>query len=170
MSIELKKLTAQDGRDVYDFLQTLPKDENGFINSAAGMTFAEFRHWCAKCAESAEKTKIEDGWKVPQTTYWLYADGKPVGTGKLRHFLTDALRMSGGHIGYAIAPNARNQGYGKLLLKGMLHEAKLKGIDRVLVTVHNDNPASIRVALGCGGVIERITEERHLIWLDTSVD
>ena len=35
MSIELKKLTAQDGSDVYDFLQTLPKDENGFINGAA---------------------------------------------------------------------------------------------------------------------------------------
>lgn len=116
MTIELKKLTADDGRDVYDFLQTLPKDENGFINSAAGMTVEEFRHWCARCAESAEKTEIEDGWKVPQTTYWLYVDGKPVGMGKLRHFLTDGLRMSGGHIGYAIAPDARNRGYGKLLL------------------------------------------------------
>lgn len=167
MKVELKKLTAHDGRDVYDFLQTLPKDENGFINGAAGMTFEEFRHWCAKCAESAEKTEIEDGWKVPQTTYWLYVDGKPVGTGKLRHFLTDALRVSGGHIGYAIAADARNRGYGKLLLKGMLQEARQKGIERALVTVHNDNAASIRVALGCGGVIEQITEERHLIWLDT---
>jgi len=170
MGVELKKLTAQDGRDVYDFLQMLPKDENGFINSAAGMTYEEFQHWCAKCAESAEKTEIEDGWKVPQTTYWLYADGKPMGMGKLRHALTDGLRVAGGHIGYAIAPDARNRGYGKLLLKGMLHEAKLKGIDRILVTVHNDNVASIRVALSCGGVIERITEERHLIWLDTSVE
>ncbi|MBQ8311807.1 MAG: GNAT family N-acetyltransferase [Clostridia bacterium] len=170
MSIELKKLTAHDGRDAYDFLQTLPKDENGFINSAAGMTFEEFRHWCARCAESAEKTEIEDGWKVPQTTYWLYAEGKPVGMGKMRHALTDSLRVAGGHIGYAIAPDARNRGYGKLLLKGMLREARQKGIDRVLVTIHNDNVASIRVALGCGGVIEQITEERHLIWLDTSVD
>lgn len=170
MSIELRKLTADDGRDVYDFLQTLPRDENGFINGAAGLTFEEFRHWCAKCAESAEKTEIEDGWKVPQTTYWLYADSKPVGMGKLRHFLTDGLQMSGGHVGYAIAPDARNRGFGKQLLKGMLREAKRKGIDRVLVTVHNDNIASIRVALGCGGVIEQITGERHLIWLDTAVE
>ncbi len=170
MSIELKKLTANDGRDVYDFLQKLPKDENGFINSAAGMTYEEFRVWCGKCAESAEKTEIEDGWKVPQTIYWLYADGKPVGMGKLRHALTEALRKGGGHIGYAIAPEERNRGYGKLLLRGMLREARKKGIERVLVTVHNDNEASIRVAMGCGGVIEDITEERHRIWLDTSVD
>lgn len=170
MSIELKKLTAYDGREVYDFLQMLPKDENGFINGAAGMTFEEFQLWCAKCAESAEKTEIEEGWKVPQTTYWLYAEGKPVGMGKLRHFLTDGLRMSGGHIGYAIAPDVRNRGYGKMLLKRMLREANQKGIDRVLVTIHNDNIASIRVALGCGGVIEQITKERHLIWLDTSAE
>lgn len=168
MKVELKKLAADDGRDVYDFLQKLPKDENGFINGAAGLTFEEFRHWCARCAENAEKTEIEDGWKVPQTTYWLYVDGQPVGMGKLRHALTDALRMSGGHIGYAILADARNCGYGKLLLKGMLREARQKGIKRVLVTIHNDNMASIRVALACGGVIEKITDERHLIWLDTS--
>lgn len=170
MQVELRKLTADDGRDVYDFLQTLPKDENGFINSAAGMTFEEFQHWCAKCAESAEKTEIEDGWKVPQTTYWLYVEGKPVGVGKLRHALTDSLRIAGGHIGYAVAPAQRGKGYGKLLLKLLLQEAAKKGIQSALVTIHNDNAASIRVAMGCGGVIEQITEERHLIWLDTAVE
>ena len=165
MSIELKKLTAQDGRDVYDFLQTLPKDENGFINSAAGMTYEEFRHWCAKCAESAEKTEIEDGWKVPQTTYWLYADGKPVGTGKLRHFLTEALRQGGGHLGYAVAPAYRGHGYAAMMVEAIKPVAAEKGIDELLVTVHNDNPASIKTALKCGGRIERISEDRHYIWI-----
>jgi len=33
------------------------------------------------------------------------------------------------------------------------------------VTVHNNNPASIRVALKNGGVIERRTDTRHLIWV-----
>ncbi|MBE5805034.1 MAG: GNAT family N-acetyltransferase [Clostridiales bacterium] len=167
MNVELKKLTAYDGRDVYDFLQTLPKDENGFINSAAGVTFEEFKHWCARCAESAEKTEIEDGWKVPQTTYWLYAEGKPVGMGKLRHALTDSLRVAGGHIGYAISPTERNRGYGKLLLKLLLREAAGKGIEQALVTIHNDNKASIRVAMSCDGTLEKVTEDRHIIWLDT---
>ena len=126
----------------------------------------EFREWLCKSAESAEKTEIEDGWRVPQAIYWLYLDGKPVGMGKLRYFLTDALRHSGGHIGYAIAPDARGKGCGTALLQGLLHEAALHGVTRALITVNNDNPASIRVAQKCGGVVERISGDHHYIWCD----
>jgi len=167
MIVELKQLTAHDGREVYDFLQTMPKDENGFINKVAGMPFEDFQTWCERCAINAQKTEIEDGWKVPESIYWLYVDGKPVGMGKLRHALTDSLRVAGGHIGYAIAPGERNRGYGKLLLKLLLREAAKKGIERALVTIHNDNIASIRVALGCGGVIEQVNEARNIIWFET---
>lgn len=170
MIVELKQLTAHDGREVYDFLQTMPKDENGFINKVAGMPFEDFQTWCQRCALSAEKTEIEDGWKVPQSIYWLYADGKPVGMGKLRHALTDSLRQAGGHIGYAIAPAERGRGYGKQLLRLLLGEAARKGIEKALVSIHNDNIASIKVALSCGGVVEKVTEERHLIWLNTTVE
>lgn len=166
MPIELRKLTIHDGDDVYEFLQTLPADENGFMNPMAGRSREDFRQWLRAQAANAEKTEIEDGWRVPHATYWLYADGKPVGTGKLRYFLTDALRQCGGHIGYGIAPDARGQGYGTELLRLMLQEAAKRGIDRALVTVNNNNPASIRVALKCGGQIERVSETRHYIWLD----
>jgi predicted acetyltransferase len=33
---------------------------------------------------------------VPQTTYWLYIDGKPVGYGKLRHYLNESLLIMEG--------------------------------------------------------------------------
>lgn len=170
MIVELKQLTAHDGRDVYDFLQTMPKDENGFINKVAGMPFEDFQTWCERCAINAQKTEIEDGWKVPESIYWLYVDGKPVGMGKLRHALTDSLRQAGGHIGYAIAPAERGRGYGKQLLRLSLGEAARKGIEKALVTIHNDNIASIKVALSCGGVVEKVTEERHMIWLNTTVE
>lgn len=166
MSIELRKLTIHDGDDVYDFLQTLPADENGFMNPMAGRTREEFRAWLAKQAASAEKTEIEDGWRVPQTTYWLYVDEKPVATAKLRIFLTDALRESGGNIGYAVTPEARGRGYATELLRLVLREAANNGIDRALVTVNNNNPVSIRVAQKCGGVIERVSDSHHYIWLD----
>lgn len=164
--MEIRPLTTHDGDDVYEFLQTIPADENGFINKMNGRTREEFRQWLAACAASAKKTEIEDGWRVPQAIYWLYADGRPVGMGKLRYFLTDALRHSGGHIGYAIAPEARGQGCGTALLTALLHEAALHGIDRALITVNNSNPASIRVALKCGGVIERVSEDHHYIWCE----
>lgn len=166
MNIELRPLTAADGDDVYALLQSLPADENGFMNPMAGRSEDEFRAWLARQAENALKTEIEEGWRVPQAVYWLYADGRPVGIGKLRYFLTDALRQSGGHIGYAVAPDQRGKGYGEQLLRRMLHEAARHGVNRALITVNNDNPASIRVALKCGGVVERVSEDHHYIWCD----
>lgn len=166
MEFELRKLTVNDGSDVYDMLQAIPVDENGFINGVNGMSLDEFRTWLVHQAENAEKTQIEDGWKVPQSTYWLYADDRPVGIGKIRHFLTDRLREEGGHIGYAIAPDARGRGYGKVLLRELLKEARRLGIDRALITVYNDNVASIRVALANGGRIEKVSETSHYIWVD----
>jgi len=40
---KLKKISAEDGRDIYDMLQTMPKDENGLINNANGLSYEEFR-------------------------------------------------------------------------------------------------------------------------------
>ncbi len=164
MLVELKPQTISDGDDVYSLLQSIPANENGFINSMNGRTREEFRSWLAAQEANAAKTEIEDGWKVPQAIFWLYVDGKPVGMGKLRYFLTDALRQSGGHIGYAIAPHARGNGLGMILLNKLLHEAAQHGIEQALVTVNNANPASIRVAMKCGGVIERVSADHHYIW------
>ena len=165
VEVELRPLSTVDGEDVYAFLQTLPANENGFMNSTAGMTYQEYRQWLVKQAANACKTEIEDGWRVPSGIWWLFVDGKPVGMAKLRYFLTDALREGGGHLGYAIAPEARGNGYAALMVNAMKPIAAAKGIDRMLVTVHNDNAASIRTALKCGGVIERVSDVRHYIWI-----
>ena len=52
------------------------------------------------------------------------------------------------------------------VVEGDLKEAAKLGICRALVTVHNDNPASIRVAMKNGGELEKVTDARHLIWVD----
>ena len=69
---KLKKISAEDGRDIYDMLQTMPKDENGLINNANGLSYEEFRSWLAAKQKESEQTGLVDGWKVPSTTYWLY--------------------------------------------------------------------------------------------------
>jgi len=168
MIFELKPLSVSNGRDVYDMLQEIPASENGYANSLHGKTFEEYRAALVRMEAAARETKIIDGWKVPQSTYWLYVDGYPVGQGRIRHFLTDALREAGGHIGYAIRPGMRGRGYGKILLSKLIGEARRIGIDRALVTVHNDNTPSVRTALSCGGSIERVSDIRHYIWIDCS--
>ncbi len=164
--IEIKKLSANDGHDIYNLLQEMPKEENGLINKANGLSFEEFKEWLKAKKIESEQEGLVDGWKVPSTTFWLYVDGGPVGFGNLRHFLTEALSKAGGNIGYGIAPQFRGKGYGKILLKLLLQEARKIGLEKVLVTVHLDNLPSQKVALANGGVISEKTEERYLIWID----
>ena len=163
--IELKKLSINDGLDVYNMLQDIPLDENGYHNSANGITYEEYKEWLVKKEKDANQIGIIDGWRVPQTTFVLYEDGVPVGYGSIRHFLTDALREVGGHIGYCISPIYRKKGYGKEILKRLIIEARAMGIKDILVTTNLDNYASQKVIIANGGKeIDRSTEHIHF-WI-----
>jgi len=165
VEVELRKLSAGDGRDIYDMLQEIPRDENGFHSGCNGATYEEYQDWLAMCLRHERGEGLEE-WMVPQTVYWLFADGASVGYAKLRHCLNANLRANGGHVGYVIRPSRRGEGHGKRLLGLILKEAAAMGIDRVLVTVQNGNAASLAVALGNGGVIEKVDEARHFIWVE----
>ena len=166
MGIELRKLAVTDGTDIYEMLQELPADENGFINRAAGMSFDEYKEWLKGKVQESEQTGIVDGWKVPSTTFWLFEDGRPVGCGNLRHFLTDKLLEQGGNIGYSICPSDRNRGLGKTLLSLLVEEGRKLGIDKLLLTIHRQNTPSLHVALANGGKVERSTAERNYVWIE----
>ena len=168
--IELRRLSPEDGVDVYDMLQEIPGEENGFMNKGHGISFDEYKAWLKALDEESLRQGIVDGWKVPSTTFWLYADGKPVGYGKVRHFLTDALRKAGGNIGYVIRPGFRGMGYGKELLRLLLKKARETGMDKALLTIRKDNAASLAVARANGGVVSGETEERYLVWVETGED
>jgi len=168
--LELKRLSTEDGLDIYNMLQEIPREENGLLNKANGLTFDEYKEWLIAKHRESEQEGIVDGWKVPSTTYWLFADGVPVGFGSVRHFLTDALRQAGGNIGYGIAPQYRGKGYGNEILRLLLNEAYKLGIEKALVTIHLDNKASLAVALANGGTITGRTDERALIWIETKLN
>ena len=163
--LEIKKLTADDGEDIYKMLQEMPRDENGFVNGANGLSFDDYKTWLEKEVKNSEQVGLVDGWRVPQTLFWLYEDGVPVGMGKVRHILTDALRTAGGNIGYAIRPSKRGKGLGKALVKMLIQEARKLGVDEMLITVHEDNIASLKAALSTGGELERTENGRHYIWV-----
>lgn len=167
MGIEIRKLSPNDGRDVYEMLQEFPADENGFMNVMKDKSYTVYRAWLKKSAWESEQTELMDGWKVPSTVFWLYEDGVPAGFGSVRHYLTDALRNMGGHVGYGIRPGYRGRGLGKQFLALLKAESKKTGLDRILITVRNDNIRSIRTALANGGKIDKVSEDRHYIWIET---
>ena len=164
--IELRKLSIDDGIDIYNLLQDIPKEENGFNNKVNGLTYDEYKEWLIKRDEYANQVGLLDGWRVPETTFFLYVDDMPVGMGSIRHFLTDALREVGGHIGYCISPKYRGNGYGKEILKRLIIEAKKIGIKDILITTNLDNYASQKVIIANGGKeTDRSSEHVHF-WIN----
>ncbi len=160
--IYLKKLTVSDGEDIYEMMQEIPAEENGFKNPVYGKNYDGYLEWLKKAAEGAERVGIVDGWKVPETLFWLYDGLRPIGFGKIRHLLTDALRAAGGSIGYAIRPSERKKGYGNKIVELLVTEARKMGAE-ILLTVHNGNEASLKAALNAGGRIAKTESGRYYI-------
>ncbi len=89
---------------------------------------------------------------VPSTHYWLIGtSGVFLGEVNLRHRLNPSLLRFGGHIGYKIRPSARRQGYGKLICRLALEQARARGIGDLLLTCDDDNIGSIKVIEANGG-------------------
>lgn len=166
MQTELVALQREYDNAVYAMFQSIPADENGLVNSANGLNKAEYMAWLEKSCDDALKTGIYDGFKVPQSTFVFYADGEPVGLIRIRHFLTDKLLENGGHIGCAICPQKRGLGLSKLMLKAALGRCKGLGINNALATIHENNLPSIKMALACGGRIDRRQNGLVYVWFD----
>jgi predicted acetyltransferase len=165
MNLYLKRLTPYDGPDIYALAKAILGEENRLVNFADGFSREEYKAWLQRQYDISLGISLEEG-RVPQTTYWFYDEDKPVGMCKLRTALSPALLKRGGHIGYVIAPDCRGKGYGKEQLRLILQEAKKQGMTKVLITARNENKASIRVALSNGGIIEKVSDEDHYIWIN----
>ncbi len=88
---------------------------------------------------------------VPKTHLWAIAEEQFVGRISIHHELNDALRISGGHIGYDTVPSVRGRGVATEMLRQALPVARALGLREVLVTCDDTNTASIRVIEKNGG-------------------
>lgn len=129
----------RDGREYFTFLPRAHEQFSAYLERLSR----------AECGES-----LVPG-QVPQSVYWLVYDNEIiVGQSAIRHTLTPSLRIEGGHIGYAIRPSERRQGYGTHILALTLIEARRRGLARVLVTCDTDNIASSRIIQNNNGIFE----------------
>jgi predicted acetyltransferase len=117
-------------------------------------------------AQADPATELPEG-KVHCTYLWITEDDEFVGYLALRHALTPWLLNEGGHIGYAVRPSRRGQGHATRALVLSLAPAAALGIDRALVTVDEDNPASRRVIEAAGGAYEDSRNGKRRYWIAT---
>lgn len=115
------------------------------VDSQAG-----FAAWIARPAEESERA----------TCRWIVEDDQVLGGIALRHGFTDHVRWAG-HLGFGIRPSARRRGLASWALGRMLDEARVLGMDRVLLVCATDNVGSAKTIERLGGAFEDVRDTGH---------
>jgi len=149
-----------DGKETYDMLQQIEACENGFMNDVKGMSYEKYAQWLKQNDDCSNNIGLKSG-RVPQTTFWLYCNSTPVGIGRIRHYLTDALKENGRNIGYAITSSYRGKDYGNEILRLLLNECKLMKIFEILVDPYKCNENSNKVIFNNGGRLLKETYSKN---------
>ena len=160
MNVHLKKLSNNDGNEVYNMLQGIENNENGFTNDVKGMSYENYKIWLLDNENYSNNIGLKD-WMVPQTTFWLFSDEIPVGIGRIRHFLNENLKKDGGHIGYAISLKHRGNGYGNKILELLIKECTKMKILEINIGANKNNESSNKIIKYNGGVLSRETELKN---------
>jgi predicted acetyltransferase len=122
-------------------------------NDRYRLALDDFDACLAKLQRDRDAAQMPPGW-VPGAELWLEADaGQIVACVRLRFWLTPALEVEGGHIGYDVRLSARGRGFGAAALRLALPEARRRGLSRVRLTADHDNLASIEIIERNGGVL-----------------
>lgn len=157
------QLSSDHGSDVYGMLQEIDSNENGFMNEVKGMTFDEYKEWLKRQNEYSKGLNLPQNW-IPQTTYFLYVDEKPVGIGRIRHCSSEDLERKGvGNLGYAIAKPFRGKSYGNLLFENLILKCKTFGYSKIKLYPYIDNIATNKIMLKHGGkLIGTLNDEKNI--------
>jgi len=157
--ISLLSIAHSPPLDAESMLLELGNGDSGFAGTPVGTGEATLDEFIEHCRAQAQGQNLSEGW-VPSTTHWIVVDRKAAGLLRLRHYLNDALRRKGGHIGYYVRPTCRGRGVATQSLALALPLAKALGEARVLLTTNPTNTHSIRVIEANGGALAATLNEQ----------
>jgi predicted acetyltransferase len=151
MTLVLRKLRAQDGSAFLRALDLTSASDPNFVHyHRPDLAFAAY----LDVLDEAEHGRGLPERHVPSTLLFGFIGEAIVGRLMLRHHLNDFLHRVGGHVGYVVVPEHRGRGYATEMLRQGLDLARSMGLEKVLVTCDEDNPASRRTIERCGGEYE----------------
>ena len=156
MGLRLIKLTKDDQVALREMIDEWREDQER--NHTNRSPWAIFRNdpgdFDLYLAQLERKEETDD--RVPDSVFFLLDEerNRLLGAVNIRHYLNEALRHSGGHIGAGIRPSERRKGYATALIRLALGECKKLGIERVLITCDKDNLGSAKAIQKNGGVLD----------------
>ena len=133
-------------------------EDEPIINGSAGLDrFSTIEEWLEELKKRSSKDTVPEG-LVPSSTYLgiREKDNYIIGMIDIRYCLNDFLLQAGGHIGCGVRKFERKKGYAKQMIKLALEKCKKLKIEKVLITCNDDNIASEKSIISCGGILEDI--------------
>lgn len=117
-----------------------------------GMTEpGDFPYFVRTCIKHSQGIGLGIG-VSPYTRYFLVDDnGVIYAQGDVRHKKTKQTVIIQGQIGYGVLPSKRKCGYGTLMCKLLLEEAKKMGFKDLIITCRDDNLGSRKIIQKNGG-------------------
>ena len=161
--IYLKETNFEDRKEEYLFIKRLPEDENGFLNPFYYESEDSFyKVIIPRLINYSNRINLAP-LKVPETYFFLWDDNKIVGLFKIRHYLNDNLKVSGGNLSYGILKEYRNKGYATTGLKLAIQKCReIIREDDIHMSLHKNNYYSLKVMLNCGAYVYSETENEYL--------
>ncbi len=157
-------MNLTDIKEQWEYVTALPKDENGLTNPYEGITFEEYETTVLPELMMHENPVGMPEWFVPETYYYLWDEQVLVGEYRIRHYLTAALKVGAGHIGYSVKKEYRGKGYGTKGLAMVLDIAReIVPEDEIYLRVLKSNIQSFKVISNNGAYIAGEDETHYLM-------
>jgi predicted acetyltransferase len=135
-------------------IQEIVAHEERPVPFTLGFRYERFEDLLKRLKDNSMGFRLPEGF-VAHSSFWLVQnESEIVGVSNLRHELTPALHVEGGHIGYCVRPSLRGKGFGSEILRQTLSRARSLGLTKVLLTCGKNNIASAKVIVANGGVLE----------------
>ena len=167
MKLRLVKLTANYQRHLGDMMEEWNAAGEQIIPYAIRRNdYREFNDYM-----EALEVKEESKGLVPDSTFFCIDEDREifVGAVNIRHYLSEALLLNGGHIGDGVRPSERRKGIATEMIRLALDECRKIGIDNVLMVCDKDNIGSAKSIQRNGGILENevtvdgVVEQRYWI-------
>jgi predicted acetyltransferase len=168
--LQLEVVDIPHGPSYVSMLDECDRAGEGYPYNDAALAREDFRRFVREAEDEAAGIGLPQG-IPPQTTFVLVADGDVLGEMRYRPDLEEPYEPFHGHAAYNVRPSARGHGVATAGLALLTDRARADGLPGMLLTVEDDNPASVRVIEKNGGRHVRDTvgddgEQVASYWID----